>query len=186
MKRAIGPALMLSSLLALAACGSAGVTPAVTVTPTASGTVTPSTAPAAAAPVVKKRIVTKSRAIPFATRRVLDPSLAKGTRWARTRGVTGVRMLTYRVTFTNGVRTGKKLIRTAIMRAPVSRVIVIGTKEASRCDPNYTGACVPIASDVDCAGGSGNGPAYVEGPVRVVGTDIYELDANGDGIGCDS
>ena len=33
------------------------------------------------------------------------------------------------------------------------------------CDPNYTGACVPIASDVDCAGGSGNGPAYVAGPV---------------------
>jgi hypothetical protein len=45
---------------------------------------------------------------------------------------------------------------------------------------------VPIASDVDCAGGSGNGPAYVQGPVRVVGRDIYGLDADGDGIGCDS
>lgn len=33
------------------------------------------------------------------------------------------------------------------------------------CDPNYSGACVPIASDVDCEGGSGNGPAYVKGPV---------------------
>lgn len=27
-----------------------------------------------------------------------------------------------------------------------------------RCDPNYSGACVPVASDVDGAGGSGNGP----------------------------
>jgi resuscitation-promoting factor RpfB len=53
------------------------------------------------------------------------------------------------------------------------------------CDPNYTNACVPIASDVDCAGGSGNGPAYVSGPVYVVGTDIYGLDRNGDGTGCE-
>jgi ketosteroid isomerase-like protein len=45
---------------------------------------------------------------------------------------------------------------------------------------------VPIASDVDCAGGGGNGPAYVRGPVRVIGTDIYDLDRDGDGIGCDS
>jgi hypothetical protein len=52
------------------------------------------------------------------------------------------------------------------------------------CDPNYTG-CVPIASDVDCAGGSGNGPAYVRGPVQVVGRDIYELDRDGDGVGCE-
>jgi resuscitation-promoting factor RpfB len=53
------------------------------------------------------------------------------------------------------------------------------------CDPNYTGACVPIASDVDCAGGSGNGPEYVYGPVTVVGNDIYDLDRDGDGIGCE-
>ena len=52
------------------------------------------------------------------------------------------------------------------------------------CDPNYSG-CVPIASDVDCAGGSGNGPAYVEGPVRVIGRDIYGLDFDGDGVGCE-
>jgi hypothetical protein len=54
-----------------------------------------------------------------------------------------------------------------------------------QCDPNYAGGCVPIAYDVDCAGGSGNGPAYVEGPVQVVGRDIYGLDADGDGLGCE-
>ena len=53
------------------------------------------------------------------------------------------------------------------------------------CHPSYSGACVPIASDVDCAGGRGNGPAYVRGPVRVVGPDVYRLDADGDGIGCE-
>lgn len=56
----------------------------------------------------------------------------------------------------------------------------------SECDPNYSGACVPIASDVDCAGGSGNGPSYVQGPVNVVDEDIYDLDRDGDGVGCDS
>jgi hypothetical protein len=55
----------------------------------------------------------------------------------------------------------------------------------SGCDPNYAGACVPVASDVDCAGGKGNGPAYVRGPVTVVGSDIYGLDNDHDGIGCE-
>lgn len=53
------------------------------------------------------------------------------------------------------------------------------------CHPSYEGPCVPIASDVDCAGGSGNGPAYVTGPVRVVGPDVYGLDRDGDGVACE-
>jgi hypothetical protein len=59
-------------------------------------------------------------------------------------------------------------------------------KVEPQCDPNYSGTCVPIASDVDCAGGSGNGPAYVHGPVTVIGRDIYGLDRDGDGIGCEN
>lgn len=53
------------------------------------------------------------------------------------------------------------------------------------CHPSYEGACVPFASDVDCEGGNGNGPAYVRGPLRVVGPDVYDLDRDGDGIACD-
>ena len=62
-----------------------------------------------------------------------------------------------------------------------------GAKTAAappQCDPNYSG-CVPIASDVDCAGGKGNGPAYVKGPVKVIGKDIYGLDKDRDGLGCE-
>lgn len=55
----------------------------------------------------------------------------------------------------------------------------------AKCDPNYSGACVPIDSDVDCAGGSGNGPSYVRGPVYVIGRDIYGLDRDHDGVGCE-
>lgn len=54
---------------------------------------------------------------------------------------------------------------------------------ASDCDPNYSG-CVPIASDVDCAGGTGDGPAYT-GPVTVTGSDIYDLDSDSDGTACE-
>lgn len=54
---------------------------------------------------------------------------------------------------------------------------------SSNCHPSYD-PCVPIASDVDCLGGSGNGPAYT-GPVRVIGPDVYDLDRDGDGYGCE-
>ncbi|MCA2209161.1 hypothetical protein LDL21_19035 [Nocardia sp. NEAU-G4] len=50
------------------------------------------------------------------------------------------------------------------------------------CHPSYD-PCVPTAPDADCAGGSGDGPAYT-GPVRVIGPDEYGLDADGNGIGC--
>lgn len=54
-----------------------------------------------------------------------------------------------------------------------------------QCDPNYVGACLdPNASDYDCAGGEGDGPEYVEGPITVVGEDHFGLDSNGDGIAC--
>lgn len=56
---------------------------------------------------------------------------------------------------------------------------------AEECDPNYSGCLDPNAVDYDCAGGSGDGPLYT-GTVEVLGVDHYELDADGDGIGCDS
>ncbi|MGI8984785.1 MAG: thermonuclease family protein [Acidimicrobiales bacterium] len=59
---------------------------------------------------------------------------------------------------------------------------------ASGCHPSYAGACVPMGfSDVDCAGGSGNGPGYVSAKnFQVVGPDLYRLDSDGDGIACES
>ena len=43
---------------------------------------------------------------------------------------------------------------------------------------------MPVASDVDCRGGSGDGPEYT-GPVQVIGSDVYDLDRDGDGVACD-
>jgi endonuclease YncB( thermonuclease family) len=45
--------------------------------------------------------------------------------------------------------------------------------------------CIRPGPDVDCAGGSGNGPRYVNGPVYVRGDDPYGLDADGDGVACE-
>jgi endonuclease YncB( thermonuclease family) len=46
--------------------------------------------------------------------------------------------------------------------------------------------CLPPGPDVDCAGGSGDGPRYVTGPVTVTGSDPYDLDRDGDGVACES
>ena len=188
---AIKIALAASGLLVLSACGSEGA-PTAPATQAAAvpatGSATPSAASstsAQASPVVEKRIITNRRAIPFKTMRVNDSTLSKGTTRVKNPGARGVEILTYKVTFLNGIQTHKELIRKVIVRAPVTRVIAVGIKETQQCDPNYSGACVPIASDVDCASGSGNGPAYVQGPVQVVGNDIYGLDRDGDGIGCE-
>jgi hypothetical protein len=127
--------------------------------------------------------------IPFKKRTVTDDSLPKGEKTVRTKGVNGTRRMTYRVTFVNGVQTAKHLLRQEVAKEPRTQITAVGTKvdepeQSSGCDPNYSG-CVPIASDVDCSGGSGNGPEYVEGPIQVIGTDKYRLDADHDGIACE-
>ena len=55
---------------------------------------------------------------------------------------------------------------------------------SSNCTPGYT-PCLPPASDYDCEGGSGDGPKYT-GLVHVTGSDPYDLDRDGDGVGCDT
>jgi hypothetical protein len=61
------------------------------------------------------------------------------------------------------------------------------TQSESNCDSSYEGACLDRnASDYDCEGGSGDGPKYVAGPIQVVGDDHFDLDRDGDGVGCES
>ncbi len=132
----------------------------------------------------------------FAAMTVNDPSLSVGTSTITTAGVPGVLTTTYSVTYRDGVEKSRTKVGEVVSAAPVNQVTSIGTKPlpvvapapvaaAPTCDSNYADGCVPIASDVDCAGGSGNGPAYISGIVRVVGSDIYGLDRDGNGYGCD-
>ena len=61
---------------------------------------------------------------------------------------------------------------------------VIDTTSRASCHSSYSGCLNPNASDYDCAGGSGNGPYYT-GPVRVIGPDVFGLDRDNDGWGCE-
>jgi hypothetical protein len=109
-------------------------------------------------------------------------SVVPGRSWNIT-GVVGVYRLAHLRTCTRPYTASSS--RAVRITAPAAKHKAPTGTPAKRCDPNYAGACVPIASDVDCAGGRGNGPAYVRGPVRVIGTDIYGLDRDGDGVGCE-
>lgn len=138
--------------------------------------------------------------IPFESIREDDPNAAIGSEARLVAGVAGVKATRFEITMTDGVETGRVAAGEEIRVAPVNEVVAIGSKPvevapppppvqaavpAGNCDPNYTGGCVPVDSDVDCAGGSGNGPSYVQGPVTIVGSDIYGLDSDGDGSGCE-
>jgi hypothetical protein len=145
--------------------------------------------------VTEKKTVTETEAIAFSKTTVEDGAMDRGKSAVRVKGANGVKTLTYEVTYVDGQETDRVLIKDEITKQPINEVVAIGTyvapppprpapRASSTCDPNYSG-CVPIASDVDCAGGSGNGPAYVNGPVRVVGVDIYDLDRDGNGFACE-
>ena len=82
-------------------------------------------------------------------------------------------------------RTGSGYDIRATRGSKVIRFQYTAGSSGPSCDPNYEGACLdPSSPDYDCEGGSGNGPDYT-GPVRVVGDDHFDLDADGDGEGCE-
>lgn len=144
--------------------------------------------------VVEQKTETSTEAIPFTTTEVSDPNSTLGVLSTKTEGVDGVRTKTWNVTYTDGIETNRVMTGEEITTDPINKVIARGTYVApakpaiqpgGNCDPNYSGACVPIASDVDCGGGSGNGPAYLYGTATVVGYDIYGLDRDGDGLACE-
>lgn len=72
--------------------------------------------------------------------------------------------------------------------APPARPVAPAPSAGGGCHPSYSGTCIPEdVFDADCAGGGGNGPWYVqEKDIKVVGPDVFELDRDGNGIGCES
>lgn len=114
---------------------------------------------------------------------VTDPSTAASTCEALTPDG-AVRTLVIELTGDISRNDETRPAPTTTTAAPPPPPPVAAAAPSSDCDPNYT-PCVPIDSDVDCASGSGNGPSYVRGPVQVIGSDIYGLDRDGDGVGCE-
>jgi len=84
-------------------------------------------------------------------------------------------------------RSGTELLPGKTITLTVAKKIPQQTQPAPACTPGYS-PCLPIGpSDYDCAGGSGDGPAYTAPGVtyRVTGYDPYGLDADNDGYGCE-
>lgn len=186
-------------LLVISACGSAEAPSTSSASlaraaTSAASTPTPSATPSPTPSVTR---VTQTEAVPFGAVMVDDPNRPQGESVVTTVGVDGIRTIVFEVTTLRGAEVSRVVVSDDVTTPPVDEVTSVGTlvppapepvpfaQPAGECDPNYRGACVPIDSDVDCAGGSGNGPSYVQGPVQVVGSDRYKLDSDGDGVGCE-
>jgi hypothetical protein len=161
-------------------------------TPTPTATPTPT-------PVASRAEVQEASVIPYGAVTVDDSNIDVGASAVSVGGGNGEKVTTYIVEYLDGVEISRSVAREEVTVQPVDEVTSIGTRVPppvvaapepepanDGCDTNYADACVPIAFDVDCAGGSGDGPGYVDGPVRIVGSDIYRLDNDDDGVACDS
>ena len=78
----------------------------------------------------------------------------------------------------------------ALLLSPGESDLLSDPTRGTACEPSYPTVCIPIgASDYDCAGGQGNGPNYIQGPIRVrhdvPRSDPHGLDRDGDGIACE-
>jgi hypothetical protein len=130
-------------------------------------------------PVVTTKTEVETQPIAFAKQTTESASLAKGTSEVQTIGIDGVKTITYTITLTDGVETGRTSTE-AITKQPVDEITAIGTyvKPVSNCNPNYSG-CVPnVSYDLDCPD--------IGYSVRVIGYDQYRLDRDNDGYGCES
>lgn len=72
----------------------------------------------------------------------------------------------------------------ATLIQPIKTAEPAPKKPESRCHASYSGCLKPDSGDYDCAGGTGNGPNYT-GPVEVLGPDVFDLDRDNDGWGCE-
>jgi hypothetical protein len=176
----------------------------------ASNTASRSTAPPTTSyslPTVATTLPTTSTAPPTTIPTVKVPNLV-GMHLARAKAILADRGLRGTIRYRSTARYPAGTVisqsrRTGVRVVSDSRITVVvakappppppttvppppSTSAPRNCDPSYPDVCLnPNAEDYDCAGGSGNGPLYVEGPISVSAPDPFGLDANGDGVGCE-
>ena len=89
------------------------------------------------------------------------------------------------VVLTQTSAAGRAVKPSSTIRLVVSDLRRPKPAPASNCATGYSPCLAPM-SDYDCAGGSGDGPGYAEGPITVTGSDPYDLDSESDGTACES
>jgi hypothetical protein len=175
----------------------------------ASNTASRSTAPPTTSyslPTVATTLPTTSTTPPTTIPTVKVPNLV-GMNLARAKAILAARGLRGRIRYRSTARYPAGTVisqsrRTGARVGSDSRITVVvamapppppttapsppPTSAPRNCDPSYPDVCLnPNAEDYDCAGGSGNGPLYVDGPIAVSPPDPFGLDADGDGLGCE-
>ena len=80
---------------------------------------------------------TENVAIPFSTIRKPDASMWLGSTRTAVLGLPGVRVKTYRLTYTDKKLTARKLVRSKIVRQPRTQVVYYGTKRRTVDDLNW-------------------------------------------------
>ena len=94
--------------------------------------------------VTKKKVHNWHEKIGFDTVERADDSMTKGETRTEREGRAGVRDVTYRVVTHNGKVFKKSVLKSKVLRAPVSRIVRVGTKEepapapAAPAAPNYS------------------------------------------------
>ena len=83
--------------------------------------------------VKKVRVFTETvtAPVPFGIRSKVSPALAPGTVQVATAGIAGVRSIARRVTMVDGRRTSVRTITSAVVRAPVDEVRLVGPAPAA-------------------------------------------------------
>jgi hypothetical protein len=173
----------------------------------APGRATPAPTSSFSLPTVATTLAFTSTGPPTTIDKVVVPRLV-GMRLARAKENLADRGLTAKVTYRSTTRyaagtvisqsrragagvlpdTTITLVVAKAPRPPAPPTAPPSTAPPRSCHPSYPDVCLrPDASDYDCEGGSGAGPFYVAGPLRVLPPDPFELDGNdNDGWGCES
>ncbi len=73
------------------------------------------------------KVETATEEIPMPVQTTDDPSLAYGTSAIRQQGSPGQQLVTYEISLTNNVETGRKVIQKVVSKAPVTQITVIGS-----------------------------------------------------------
>lgn len=146
-------------------------------------------------PAVTTRSEVETREIPFRTRLVRDPALARGTKRVQSPGAPGEETLRYLVTLVDGQPTDRRLVGTSVTREPQDRVVAFGTATATtpaeqrrECGRALT-VCVPLGRSAVCPKGKKPQHRKTEsaillgGSVTVLDEDVVALDAL-EGLAC--
>jgi uncharacterized protein YabE (DUF348 family) len=75
---------------------------------------------------VAKKVVTSTRVVPFATTRTVSKTIPAGTTKVVRAGRTGLSRVTFSFVYIDGKLVGKTLIKTVVLRKPVTQVVRVG------------------------------------------------------------